>query len=63
MYGWLWQRLPGGPAARTGTMTVLILAAIAFLWFVVFPWASVHLPIDMTGVGGGAGRPAPPLAV
>ena len=50
MYGWLWQRLPGGPAARAGTVTVLILAAIAFLWFVVFPWASVHLPIDMTGV-------------
>ena len=50
MYGWLWQRLPGGPAARTGTATVLILAAIAVLWFVAFPWASVHLPIDMTGV-------------
>jgi len=36
--------------ARTGTMIVLILAAIAFLWFVIFPWASIHLPIDMTGV-------------
>jgi hypothetical protein len=50
MYGWLWHRLPGGPTVRTSTMTVLILAAIAVLWFVVFPWASVHLPIDMSGV-------------
>jgi hypothetical protein len=52
MYGWLWNRLPGGTAARAGTMTVIILAATAALWFFVFPWASIHLPIDATGFGG-----------
>jgi hypothetical protein len=31
MYAWLWHRLPGRTPA---------------LWFYVFPWASIHLPID-----------------
>ncbi len=52
MYGWLWHLLPGGTAARTGTMTVILLAAAAALWFWVFPWASLHLPIDASGFGG-----------
>jgi hypothetical protein len=52
MYGWLWHRLPGGTAARAGTMTVIILAAAAALWFFVFPWASIHLPVDASGFGG-----------
>jgi hypothetical protein len=52
MYGWLWRRLPGGTAARAGTMTVIILALAAALWFGVFPWASIHLPVDTSGIGG-----------
>ncbi len=52
MYGWMWHRLPGGTAARAGTMTVIVLAVAAALWFFVFPWASIHLPIDATGFGG-----------
>jgi hypothetical protein len=52
MYGWLWHLLPGGTAARAGTMTVIILALAAALWFYVFPWASIHLPIDASGFGG-----------
>jgi hypothetical protein len=52
MYGWLWHVLPGGTAARAGTMTVIILALAAALWFYVFPWASIHLPIDASGFGG-----------
>ena len=52
MYGWLWHLLPGGTAARAGTMTVIILALAAALWVFVFPWASVHLPIDASGFGG-----------
>jgi hypothetical protein len=24
----------------------------AALWFFVFPWASIHLPIDASGFGG-----------
>jgi hypothetical protein len=52
MYGWMWDRLPGGTAARAGTMTVIVLAVAAALWFFVFPWASIHLPVDATGFGG-----------
>jgi hypothetical protein len=52
MYGWMWDRLPGGTAARAGTMTLILLAVAAALWFFVFPWASLHLPIDSTGFGG-----------
>ncbi len=52
MYAWLWHRLPGSAPARAGTMTLIILALAAALWFFVFPWASTYLPIDMSGVGG-----------
>lgn len=52
MYGWMWHRLPGGTAARAATMAVIVLAAVAALWFLVFPWASIHLPVDTTGFGG-----------
>jgi hypothetical protein len=52
MYGWLWHRLPGGTAIRAGTMTLIILALAAALWLCAFPWASVHLPVDVSGFGG-----------
>jgi hypothetical protein len=52
MYGWLWHQLPGGSAVRSALMAVLILAAAAALWLFVFPWASIHLPIDASSFGG-----------
>ena len=52
MYGWLWHQLPGGTAVRSATMAVIALAAAAALWFFVFPWASLHLPIDASSFGG-----------
>jgi len=52
MYAWLWHRLPGGTPARAGVMALIILAVAAALWFFVFPWASLHLPIDTSGFGG-----------
>lgn len=52
MYGWIWHQLPGGIAPRAAAMTLLILAVVAALWFYVFPWASLHLPVDATGFGG-----------
>lgn len=51
MYGWLWRRLPGSRAARTAQLVVLALAVLALLWLVVFPWASIHLPVDQAGIG------------
>lgn len=51
MYGWLWGKLPGPTAAKAVWMTLIILAVVAVLWFVVFPWAQLHLPIDGSTVG------------
>jgi hypothetical protein len=46
MYGWIWRRLPGGRGAKAGWMALIVVATVAFLWFLVFPWAAIHLPID-----------------
>ena len=51
MYGWIWRRLPGGTGARTVQMVILGLAVAALLWFVVYPWASIYLPFDQSGLG------------
>ena len=44
--------LPGRTPARAGVLTLIILAVAAALWFYVFPWASLHLPIDSSGFTG-----------
>jgi len=31
---------------------VILLTAAAALWFFVFPWASIHLPINTSGFNG-----------
>ena len=46
MYGWMWRRLPGVPPGKAVWTALLVVAVLALLWFVVFPWATVHLPID-----------------
>jgi hypothetical protein len=33
-------------------LALIIMAAAAALWFLVFPWAPVHLPVDTSGSGG-----------
>ena len=49
---WLWHRLPGRTPARAGVLALIILAVAAALWFYVFPWAALHLPIDSSGFTG-----------
>ena len=44
MYGWIWRHLPGGTAIRTAEALVLVLAVVALLLFVVFPWVEPRLP-------------------
>jgi hypothetical protein len=51
MYGWIWQRLPGGTAARAVQVVVLLVAVGLVLWYLVYPWASLHLPFDQAGFG------------
>jgi hypothetical protein len=52
MYAWLWRRLPGRTPPPAGVLTLILHAAPAALWFYVFPWASIHLPIDSSGFNG-----------
>ena len=51
MYRWLWRRLPGSPPARLAQVAVIVIAIGGLLWYVVYPWVSLHLPLD---------RPFPP---
>jgi hypothetical protein len=51
MYVWLWHRLPASTPARAGVLGLIIAAVLAALWFYVFPWAVLHLPIDASGFG------------
>jgi len=46
MYAWLWRRLPFGLPGKIIGMVVLLAAAIAILWFVVFPAADHLLPFE-----------------
>lgn len=52
MYGWLWRRLPGGTGGKLVSLVLIAVLAAAALWFLAFPWAVVHLPIDRVGVSG-----------
>ena len=44
MYTWIWRHLPGPLALRLLQAVVLLGAAVAVLFFVVFPWVEPHLP-------------------
>ncbi|CCH85790.1 conserved protein of unknown function [Modestobacter italicus] len=46
MYGFIWRHLPGPTAARAVLALVLLLAFVALLLFVVFPWVEPRLPFN-----------------
>jgi hypothetical protein len=50
LYSWIWRRLPGGTGARLAQLALLLVAVALLLWFVVYPWASVHLPLGQSGI-------------
>jgi hypothetical protein len=52
MYRWLWQHLPGGATSRAVCAAILAIAAVALLWFVIFPWITPQLPLDRVMPGG-----------
>ncbi len=52
MYGWIWRHLPGPTGAKVAQASVLLLAIVALLFFVVFPWLEPYLPFDHVEVGG-----------
>jgi hypothetical protein len=51
MYGWIWRHLPGSTAVRIIEALALVLAVVALLFFVVFPWIEPSLPFDKVEVG------------
>ncbi len=46
MYSWIWRHLPGGTASRAVLSLVLVVAVVALLLFVVFPWVEPRLPFN-----------------
>lgn len=50
MYVWIWRHLPGGIAGKVLGSLVLVAAAVALLFLVVFPWAEPRLPFNQVTV-------------
>ena len=46
MYGWIWRRLPGGVPSKVIGSAILVLAVVALLFLVVFPYLEPRLPFN-----------------
>jgi hypothetical protein len=46
MYVWIWRRLPGGLPGKLVGSLLLLAAALALLFFLLFPWAEKRLPFQ-----------------
>ena len=46
MYGWIWRTLPGGLPGKLVGSLLLLTAAVALLFFVVFPAVEPLLPFS-----------------
>lgn len=57
MYAWIWRKLPFGLPGKLAGSVLLATAAVALLWYVVFPWAEPLLPFDDVQVTQDAGVP------
>jgi hypothetical protein len=55
VYVWIWRKLPGNLAAKLAGSLALLLAALAVLFFLVFPFAEPRLPFNNVNVD----QPAP----
>ena len=51
MYAWIWRHLPGPLGLRLAEVVVLVLAVVALLFFLVFPWVEPLLPFDHVTTG------------
>jgi hypothetical protein len=60
MYAWIWRKLPFGLPGKLAGSVLLTTAAIALLWYVVFPWAEPLLPFDDVQVTQESGTPEGP---
>ena len=61
MYGWLWRTFPGGLAGKLLCSLACVVAALALLFFVVFPRVEQLLPFqDVTVDPGSSSSTATP---
>ena len=63
MYVWIWRRLPGGLPGKLVGSLVLLAAALALLFFLVFPWAEHRLPFQDITVDQTTPSPQPTVTV
>jgi hypothetical protein len=52
MYGWIWSKLPFGLPGKIAGSVVLAAAALALLWYVIFPAVEPLLPFDDAQIEG-----------
>ncbi|MGH8795181.1 MAG: hypothetical protein ACRDXX_21390 [Stackebrandtia sp.] len=58
MYGWIWRKLPFGLPGKIAGSVLLLVGAVALLWFAVFPAIQPYMPFNnsvVDGDGGGDG--------
>lgn len=60
MYTWIWRHLPGGLVGKLAGTVVLLAAAVALLFFIVFPWAEPRLPFNDVTVDHSTTQPTSP---
>lgn len=60
MYAWIWRKLPGPWPVKLVEALVLLVAVVALLFTVVFPWLEPRLPFNDVTVGGPPGASASP---
>lgn len=46
MYVWIWRKLPGGVPGKLTGSAILVLAVVALLFLVVFPYVEPRLPFN-----------------
>jgi hypothetical protein len=54
MYGWIWRTLPGGVPAKLLGSLLLLLGALALLFYIVFPRVETLLPFQDVTVDTGS---------
>lgn len=59
MYAWIWRALPGGLPGKLVGCALLLTAAVALLFFVVFPAVEPLLPLGDVTVDGSVPAPSP----
>jgi hypothetical protein len=46
VYVWIWRKLPGGLPGKLIGSAILVLAVVALLFLVVFPYVDPRLPFN-----------------